>query len=285
MASITAATTTMRIEALMAPYRDNSQAPPFTDAEIIAMILLFVGTPLTFTMLLARISSRFLFFSMLAAQDAIAGRQNLVERFADASRQYDLPVIHRNGTYRMDENEGLFFLRKWYDSLPCSLVRNHNLTSQPFRFFDLPRELRNVIHDMVFGFPRSGISIDVASRAHRNSSKHRATVMTRHLTNQCGYDAWDTAEHFTAPAVMTLMAPISSVKKLSFHIDQDKMEQYTKAHGKIKFPSPLSYPGIKLLAKIKTLSIVELGGDCGELALALKGLNVQLTVKDNGTTV
>lgn len=352
----------------MAPYRDTELSPPLSDAEIIAMILLFIGRPLTFAKLLGYTFNRFNYFAQLVGV-LVGGRpsnsrRTVVERFSDALRQYDLPISCTNNEYHMNETEGLFFLRKWCSSMPCGLFRTNYIKDQPFRFLDLPREVRDMIYEMVFGLPRSGIRINRTPNIWDQGRKDRVTVMTRDLNQQFSFSEWLQAapnvsvkkgrgryllhltplsdllkllvvnkqlykeampvfyatNHFRClsldefryflvavpdrcrahirhvsfrydwercvlgPDIMSRMSSMRRLNKLqiSFKIEESK-KQFNRNKNKTSdgsklYSSPLSYPGIRELAKITTLNTVELQGDCEAIATGLRGLGAKFTV-------
>lgn len=160
------------------------------------MILLFIGTPLTFAKLVGYIISRFNFFAQLAGESVVGRCQTRIvkDRFAHALRQYDLPISCTDKEYHMNETKGLFFLRNWYSSLPCGLVRDSYIKNQPFRFLDLEAELRNTIYEMVPAFPRTGIRInrtpDIVGRYYSRRVEDRVTVVSRDMKQQCSFSEW-----------------------------------------------------------------------------------------------
>ncbi|TKA73096.1 hypothetical protein B0A55_04830 [Friedmanniomyces simplex] len=79
---------------LSEPYADTrSNKPPFTDAEVLAMVLLRASKALTFAEIIYHIFKQFAYFGMMATRDSVSGGSpKLALRFEDALRFYDLPL-------------------------------------------------------------------------------------------------------------------------------------------------------------------------------------------------
>jgi len=160
-----------RLLGLVQPHRASLEAPPFADAQIAAIILLLAEGPLSQEQLLFQITSTFAHFAPEAASasayfhpkirdNSRLHRDHIVKRFQEALRLYDLPLRVSqnpdNSEYILQSDTlGAFFL-----GLPTTLNRYNRYTDAPFRFLDLPPELRNNVYEKLFRFPVSGIRID-----------------------------------------------------------------------------------------------------------------------------
>ncbi|SMR52597.1 unnamed protein product [Zymoseptoria tritici ST99CH_1A5] len=160
---------------LIRPYATTFRQPPFTAGELI-IIAMVLGDhrPRSQGDLLSWIMNTFRFFSNELitkwADDHLSDRRlfytcneikDPVPGFAKAFLKYDLPIklvssnlSTQRDTYAADPRACRTYLRRLLEPL------RHNT----FRFLDLSSELRNIVYEMAFSYPKSGIRITTNSR-------------------------------------------------------------------------------------------------------------------------
>ncbi|KJX99710.1 hypothetical protein TI39_contig353g00025 [Zymoseptoria brevis] len=160
---------------LISPYASGFQQPPFTAGELI-IIAMVLGDhrPRNQGDLLSWLMNTFRFFSNQLvtkwADDYLSDRRlcyafheinDPVPGFAKAFLKYDLPIklVSSNlrtqrDTYAADPRACRTYLRRLLEA------PRH----KTFRFLDLSSELRNIVYEMAFSYPKSGIRIIANSR-------------------------------------------------------------------------------------------------------------------------
>ncbi|KAK5701993.1 hypothetical protein LTR97_004811 [Elasticomyces elasticus] len=181
------------VQALVKPFRSDSKINPrssnLRDTHIIAIVLLLATNALDLVGILTRITQRFAYFAELSARDTVELTNKFGRRICDALRAYELPITRelrgRDWYYSITRAAAYDYLRNLF---PRTLTDTTFAGEDEFtaQFFGLPAELRNMIYDMVFTFPASGVRVtyDVLGGS-------MITTMTREMEEQVDPHAWD----------------------------------------------------------------------------------------------
>jgi len=201
-----------QITDLIQPYCHLGGPLPFSDAEVMAMILARARTELTFVDLFAHVQSTFHYFSYQGSIDTVQRRQAMPEfdtlqaRLEDALRLYELPVTTKNILQSSDEDEGGIPVNIEYkvhslsDGGDAIFLQKHlpsawatGITNKRFDLFGLPRELEDMIYKLVLSFPLSAIRINAIPPDLRHcvyAKTLKTTLMTRDMDEDISFKAW-----------------------------------------------------------------------------------------------
>ena len=157
------------ITALIKPWRESEDEPPFSHRELIAMALVFHDEPLTPQKIMQWIASKFSYYGDAVAagcwahctamleiesnddDDMVASAETFVRDLVQTFLNYDLPVTKipkkggddGNSSYKMSTAAAQITLQR--------LIPGK--TKGTFPFLRLPAELRTAIYEMVLGYP------------------------------------------------------------------------------------------------------------------------------------
>ncbi|KAK5679804.1 hypothetical protein LTS10_007752 [Elasticomyces elasticus] len=177
-------------------HSNSNEPPPFSDAEIIAIVLLLREDdsryPIPLSDIVARVPKTFNHFAQLSAQDSSRQEQILIRRFGGAVRLFHLPVMdhHRNAEWcwRLFPFEGYKFLRL---HLPPTLGPVPYSPTAPSHFNDLPSEISILIWEHVLRYPDSGLRMVNRSYTDQDHGiSRKVTFCQRAMKRQIKARAW-----------------------------------------------------------------------------------------------
>ncbi|KAF2765438.1 hypothetical protein EJ03DRAFT_208827 [Teratosphaeria nubilosa] len=157
-----------QIRTIMSPHADAATPPPFSDAFIVAFMLVLYGQ-LTFEHLIARIMSSFYYFCLYTA---ISSNGDLAQRVRKVLLGLDFPVqiiepSDKTGNwqmmreYKLSAKHATIFLRHLLEShgYRC-LPADAPVANQKANLMSLPTELRLLIYSFIFAdLPASGLNV------------------------------------------------------------------------------------------------------------------------------
>lgn len=144
--------------------------------------------------------------------DIPAAAKNFLESFKEVFLSFKIPIEKVTGqqlglnldkdTWKITPSNALTYLAIHY---PVSRLR-----SGPFRFMDLPAELRVRIYEMVLGFPRSGIAILPSTSgtiAKNNAGKRVMKLLTRSYDREFSWMDWKhNRTYLNGPSLATTLS-------------------------------------------------------------------------------
>jgi hypothetical protein len=162
-----------RIEDAIRPWRFAMEKPPFTPKELLVMALVTADGPLPATHILGWVLMNFQFFSICASKAAWKihleddGREcneeddeywlpDLASEIEQEMIWFDLPLKFHPKTPTTDCTWSISPANA-RNLLPAEIRNKPQLGA--FRFFELTAELRNIIYEMVFGYPKAGLAV------------------------------------------------------------------------------------------------------------------------------
>lgn len=190
---------TERIKKAIAPWRKAVEEPPFTPVELIFMALSMRGGEATGERIFLWIGSTFNYYNKLMveancyvgprttsrsdrAQRASLAVQDLRSAMAEKLQELDLPLqYYRPGimaapVYRTSTESAVHILAP-------RIGHNTYRRAKTFNFFGLPSELRDIIYDMVFTFPRSGLVLEMHRTWTQDSAEDRKFLVRSRSPN------------------------------------------------------------------------------------------------------
>ncbi|KAK3113669.1 hypothetical protein LTR53_008820 [Teratosphaeriaceae sp. CCFEE 6253] len=211
-----------QISAVIKPWAESAEAPPFSERQLLIMALASSPRPMTEEAAYEWILDHFKYYkkAMFAelwqsqtgdlpcdsyagspsAYDRSENIPSFIEEFLSCFYMVDLPLIeiaYPNEVRFMVSSAGA------HASL-SDLLNDGPDDASPFRFFELPPELRNRIYEMFFRYPASGLCYDGPGR--------RFEMLTRSLNDMADdIDCWDASEAapFFTPAPRDILMPLS----------------------------------------------------------------------------
>lgn len=196
-----------QIEATIEPWRTGTdRPPPFTCAELVVIALVLHERPLSHVYISFWVLRSFAFYERLGREavwtywSADLGNEQDVERFGPARASglrralcsYDVPVIAVDEEPGKDEE--VTTETKWIVdptkamSYLCPRLWPQEKTNGTFPFLRLPSQLRNVVYDMVFAFPPSGVQIN----CHEVEGSGTVYAASRSFHQPFDFDLWIT---------------------------------------------------------------------------------------------
>lgn len=183
------------ILALIEPFARSPDQPPFNEAELTMIAIIYSNTSaLDRIGVFCWISKTFPYYNHqlidtcapCLRNKAEAGNylQELLEsRLGKPSKQYDVPLrgvypeapyddrvkFHTPVNFTVTPAAGRTFLRRWLDPE----------RKGAFRFLDLPPELRNEVYKLLFRFPESGIKIRSVGASGQDNNRVAMKVFSR----------------------------------------------------------------------------------------------------------
>ncbi|KAI7199260.1 hypothetical protein KC343_g5628 [Hortaea werneckii] len=163
-----------RIQKAIAPYKHNTSGkPPFTPDELFTMVIAIKGQPVTKGQVLTWVFANFEYYRKMVEREFVDDNPKQFDsnhyywrrpetnsgRFRaninDVPRNYELYLK----TESMQDGSGKYTMTvaSCERILSKVLLPKKRLNKKPFRFLDLPSELRNAIFDLVFQYPRTGL--------------------------------------------------------------------------------------------------------------------------------
>ncbi|KAK4892408.1 hypothetical protein LTR27_009064 [Elasticomyces elasticus] len=217
------------VQALVKPFRSDSKMNPrsskLRDTHIVAIVLLLATKALDLVGIITRITQRFAYFAELSARDTVELTNKFARRICDALRVYELPITRelrgRDWYYSITRAAAYDYLRNLF---PSTLTDTTFAGKDDFttRFFSLPPEVRDMIYDMVFTFPASGVRV-----TYNVLGGSMITTMTREMEEQVDPHAWDeyasrgnTYRHNRANLLLRSSQSVARVHALAY-VNQD----------------------------------------------------------------
>lgn len=165
-----------RINKAIAPWRKAAVKPPFMPEELVIMAISLCGGKATGERIFLWIGSTFEYYEKLMVREshylklhwsarkqqghiAVSAGRLFRASICDALDQFDLPIQCSPGAvnvapvYRTSTRSAL-------NILAPKMGPNDSFQAKAFNFFALPAELRDIIYNMVFKFPRSGLVLE-----------------------------------------------------------------------------------------------------------------------------
>lgn len=207
-----------RIADVIAPFQDSEEEPPFTPKELLVMTLLVEGRPLTERAIIHRVFDHFKYYRQQAYETFFEpdgfyysksrrAAADYRRQFQEVLKQAELPVeiIRNQGASR---EEQYFISAKNCEQMLSGVLHPQGTgDQQPFRFFDLPAELRNTIYELTFQYPKSGLFL--------SKERKYAYVQTRSIAEdtKVGHDfqrlTYDgLKEYFRTAPIKDILSPL-----------------------------------------------------------------------------
>ncbi|KAK3113979.1 hypothetical protein LTR53_008153 [Teratosphaeriaceae sp. CCFEE 6253] len=192
------------ITSRVATYFDSAAEPHFSDAEVIAIVLLLARGPLDFAQIIARMIQSFRYFANVAAEEIAHPQLNdrLKARVCRAISSYDLPltstrdtkltgrrVINGKWHYELHKTQAFMLLHRHVSRFSTADYD----ANKPTLLFDLPPELRSNIWNHVLCFPESGLRMRYMPDTNHDGPPEITTI-TRIMDKPFRAYDWDRAQ-------------------------------------------------------------------------------------------
>ena len=127
----------------------NNQRPPFSPEQIVTMVLVIGAEPTTEEQIVDWIVKTFSYYGDVFHKKGLPGFDNYdVLGLYSTMRSLEIPAVQMADTvWQVCATEARLFLRNAVGPA----------TTNPFPFLQLPPELRHIIYNLVFAYPRAGI--------------------------------------------------------------------------------------------------------------------------------
>lgn len=163
-----------QIEAAIAPWYSSREQPPFSAAQLIAIALLSKDTSLSDAQIYTWIVTNFGYYNdlMIHALKTCGGPWALPRRRHDPVHSENIEYFHEairdtlksfDTPIQIEEApDGARFTMSATNAralLGNKLEKGEAKRIGPFRFLDLPADLRHYIYELVFAYPKSGLEV------------------------------------------------------------------------------------------------------------------------------
>ncbi|KAI7487071.1 hypothetical protein KC351_g2881 [Hortaea werneckii] len=178
-----------RIQKAIAPYKYNSMNPPFTPDEFFTMVIAVTGRPVTKTQVLKWVFANFAFYRRMVEREFVGDDSSRIPqsnifraKITDVLCNHELYL--KKKSVQGEADTYIMTVASCERVLSRALPPHDERGKKAFRLFDLPSELRNMILDLVFKYPQSGLRFDFPGLNSANiNPSGRDTWTWRVLTN------------------------------------------------------------------------------------------------------
>ncbi|KAK3070411.1 hypothetical protein LTR53_010508 [Teratosphaeriaceae sp. CCFEE 6253] len=185
------------IASQVATYSDSAAEPRFSDAEVVAIVLLLARRPLDFTQVIARMIQSFRYFANLAADEIASPKLSspLNARVHRAICAYGLPLTSTREAkgirhYQISKTQAFIFLHRHVSRFSTADYD----ANRPTLLLALPPELRSKIWNHVLCFPESGLRIRYMPDTDHDGTPEITTI-TRTMDRPFRAADWDQAQY------------------------------------------------------------------------------------------